>query len=399
MYNNNKVGVKSRQYARCLVKAIINATIVMKDYLIPNGTILIDGDTIREFGKGKEIALPDGCEIIDAEHLYVGPGLIDIHTHAVDNKWIFEEPEACAKHLLLHGVTGVLPALYNNLNKQDYLQAIDNICSAKERGAFENFVGFYMEGPYLSPKYGASAAFNQWAGEIKESDYKEVVDKAGKDVKVWVVAPEREGIEPFMAYAKQVNPSVRFSVGHSEANFEEIENVKKYGVCLLTHCMNATGRVSSWKGTRACGPDEACFLDDDMYAELICDSLGVHVNPDLQRLIIKIKGWDKLILISDSFVSDYAPQKGLEHVTDVSFDENGDLSGSKLTMNVACRNLIKHTGCSMVQAFWAASRNPARVLGLDGEIGTIEKGKKANLVFVDSDLNVEKVMLNGRFIK
>ena len=215
MYNNNKVGVKSRQYARCLVKAIINATIVMKDYLIPNGTILIDGDTIREFGKGKEIALPDGFEIIDAEHLYVGPGLIDIHTHAVDNKWIFEEPEACAKHLLLHGVTGVLPALYNNLNKRDYLQAIDNICSAKERGAFENFVGFYMEGPYLSPNFGCERDKNVWKDAIVREEYMELVKRVQDNAKVWCFAPEREGIEQFVRDVKAEIPNIVFAVAHS----------------------------------------------------------------------------------------------------------------------------------------------------------------------------------------
>ncbi len=379
---------------------IKNAKVVLEKAILSDGVIVVQDGKIINVGKKSDISIPVGAEVIDTNGAYVGPGFVDIHVHGGGGATFSENPEKATEHFLSHGETTILPTFYCTMNKDAFLQATEKVQAFMKQGGTATAVaGFYMEGPYLSPKYGASAAFNQWAGEIKESDYKEVVDKAGKDVKVWVVAPEREGIEPFMAYAKQVNPSVRFSVGHSEANFEEIESVKKYGVCLLTHCMNATGRVSSWKGTRACGPDEACFLDDDMYAELICDSLGVHVNPDLQRLIIKIKGWDKLILISDSFVSDYAPQKGLEHVTDVCFDENGDLSGSKLTMNVACRNLIKHTGCSMVQAFWAASRNPARVLGLEDEIGTIEKGKKANLVFVDCDFNVEKVMLNGKFIK
>ena len=72
------------------MKAIINATIVMRDHLIPNGVILIEGEKISSYGKAKDVAVPCGAEIIDAQGLYVGPGLIDIHTHAADNKWIFE---------------------------------------------------------------------------------------------------------------------------------------------------------------------------------------------------------------------------------------------------------------------------------------------------------------------
>ena len=84
--------------------------------------------------------------------------------------------------------------------------------------------------------------------------------------------------------------------------------------------MNATGRISQWLGTRGCGPDEACFLDGDMYAELICDSMGVHVSAELQQLVLRVKGIDKVVLISDSFVSAEEVPEDLRYVTDLSFD-------------------------------------------------------------------------------
>ena len=126
------------------MKAVINAKIVTVNHYIPDGTILIDGDEIAAFGKSKEIAIPEGTEIIDAKGYYVGPGLIDIHTHAADNKWIFEHPAETSEFMLGHGVTGVLPALYYNLNKEQYLKAIDDIVDANKKGSFKNFVGFYM---------------------------------------------------------------------------------------------------------------------------------------------------------------------------------------------------------------------------------------------------------------
>ena len=84
----------------------------MKDHLIPGATVLMENGLISAFGKEKDIKVPENAEVIDAEGLYVGPGLIDIHTHAADNLWIFEEPEKTSRYMLSHGVTGVLPALY-----------------------------------------------------------------------------------------------------------------------------------------------------------------------------------------------------------------------------------------------------------------------------------------------
>ncbi len=376
-----------------------NAKVVLENGILFDGVVLVEKDRIAAVGDAREVSVPENAEIVDAAGAYVGPGFVDIHVHGGGEAMFQDDPQKAAAHFLAHGETTQLATLYCTLTKEGFLTAIERIRAARqEGGAAKAIGGFYMEGPYMNPKYGASAAFNQWKDEIQEEDFREIVELAGKDAKVWVIAPEREGIERFMAYAKQVNPDVVFSVGHSEATPKQVEKVKKYGVRLTTHCMDATGRVPVWAGTRACGPDEACFLSDEIYAEMICDSLGVHVNPELQRLIIKVKGIDKLVLISDSFVSDLVAQEGLRHVTDLSFDENGDLSGSKLTMDVVCRNLMKHTNCGIAQPFLAASRNPARAVGMDDEIGSIEKGKKANLVLVDDTFHVKKVMLEGKWI-
>ena len=116
------------------------------------------------------------------------------------------------------------------------------------------------------------------------------------------------------------------------------------------------------------------------------------------RLILKIKGVDRILLISDSFVSTEPNPPSLSHITDLCFDSNGGLCGSKLTLNTACRNMMHHTGCSITDVFRMASRNPARVIGMDDEIGTLTVGKKANLVLVDGDFQVKAVMLEGRLL-
>ena len=379
---------------RCFVKAIVNATIVMKDYLIPNGVILLDGDIITNFGKAKDVAVPLGAEIIDAEGLYVGPGLIDIHTHAADNKWIFEEPEATSRHLLEHGVTGVLPALYNNLNREAYIEAAENIINAHKQGKFPNLAGLYMEGPYLSPNFGCERDKNVWKDAVVHDEYIDVV-KAVKDyAKVWCFAPEREGIDQFVKDVKKEIPNIVFAVAHSEATPEQVEKYMPWGLKIATHHTNATGTIPHYSECRGVCVDEAVNYNKEIYAELICDRMGIHVLPYMQRLVRKIKGDDRIILVADQFVCDGPIPPGFEEATDLHFDNAGEIAGSGLTLDIACQNVLVHMGCSVCDAFRFASYNPARAVNLAG-YGCIEKGNYANLIIVDDKFNVKKTILKG----
>lgn len=376
---------------------IHNAKVVQETGILWDGVILLDGDRIAAVGDRREVEIPADAEMIDAQGAYVGPGFVDIHVHGGNGHMFDSDPLEAAEHFLRNGETTILATLYYNLSKEGFLDSIKKVQAAMAAGGAGNAIaGIYMEGPYMNPKFGAMPERNKWKGAIAEEAYKEVVDTVGTDAYVWSVAPEREGIEEFVKYAGSVNPHAVFAVGHSEATPAQVRKMKRYGLCLQTHCMDATGNYSEWVGTRGAGPDEACLTDPDMYAELICDSGAVHVNKDLINLIVKTKGVDKVVLITDSFVSDLPAPEKLKHITDLIFDENCWLSGSKLTMNVACRNIMTHTNCGIAQAFLMASRNPARVIGLDDEIGTIEAGKRADLVFVDDMFNVKKVMLGGK---
>ena len=376
------------------MKAIINATIVMRDYLIPNGTILIDGDKIVKYGKSKNVAIPEGCEIIDAKDNYVGPGLIDIHTHASDNMWIFEEPEKTSAYMLKHGVTGVLPALYNNLHKEDYLNAVDNILKARDEGNFKNFAGFYMEGPYLSPNFGCERDKNVWKDAVVREEYIDIVHKVKDTAKVWCFAPEREGIFEFVQDVLEVIPNITFAVAHSEATPEQVEKYIPYGLRIATHHTNATGTIEHYSECRGVCVDEAVNSNKEIYAELISDRLGIHVVPYMQRLVRKIKGDDRIILISDQFVCDGPIPEGFEEATDIHFDNAGEIAGSGLTLDVACRNFMIHTGCSVVDAFRFASYNPAQAVKLR-KVGYIEEGNYADLIIVDDKFNVLKTIIKG----
>ena len=370
--------------------AIINATLVMKDHLIPEAVLFMEDGVIAGFGEMRNTPIPEGCQILDAEGLYVGPGLVDIHNHAGGGHWFYDEPIEAAQFNLAHGTTTILPTLYFNMNGKQLVEQAITVQEAMKRPEGANMAGFYMEAPYMNPKFGADR-------ENKE-EYQPVIDQVGTDVKVWALAPERENIEQFVIDCKKANPDVRFSVAHSEASPQQIEALMPYGLCIGTHHTNATGDLPKYPECRGVCVDETVNYNRDIYAELICDSRGIHVDPYMLRLVRKIKGEDRIVLISDACVFDGPIPPGYDGVNDINFDFEGEIAGSKLTLNVACRNMMKHTGASIVDVFRYASYNPSRAVGFNDR-GEIRKGLRADLVICDHQMNIKSVILKGEFQK
>ncbi len=382
-------------------KIIENAKVVLENGIIWDGAIVIEDGKIVDVGNSYDIKVPADAEHIDAGGAYVGPGFVDIHVHGGDGSRFFDEPEKVAKHFLKHGETTILPTSSYGMEYDDMMDGIRRVKDAMK--TTKSIKGIYMESPYMSNKYGASNGIDNWnVNDIKPEDYIPMVDELGSVVKVWVIAPEREGIKPFVEYAKKVNPDVVIAVGHSEATPDQIKSLGgKLRPTLSTHLFNATGRQTGHGGIRGYGPDEYCLANNEMYAELISDSLGVHVHSDLQRMAVEAKGVYRIVLITDCTSETGAVPERFSHLRyiDVSFNDLGRLSGSKVTMNVACRNIMSHTRCGITEAFIMGSLNPARVIGMDDKIGSIESGKVADLVFVDDKFNVQKVMQEGELCK
>ena len=378
--------------------AIKNATLVMRDHLIPEAVLFVEDGKIADFGEMRTTPIPEGCEIIDAEGLFVGPGLVDIHSHAGNQVRFQNDPYLAAEEHRRNGTTSVLATLGYRSTVAEFQEYFTRIRAAMATPEGANIAGIYMEGPYINPDFGSLRHLNPWRGDILPEDYIPIIE-GGKDmIRVWTVGPEREGIEAFVKAAKAANPDVIFTVGHSQASPQEIEKLMPYGLCIGTHHTNATGDLPKYPECRGVCVDEAVNYNREIYAELISDSMGIHVDPYMQRLVRKIKTDDRIILISDQTDHKNPNPPGFEHVTDLNFTpmENGgiDISGSKLTLNVACRNYMKHTGASIVDAFKVASYNPAKVVGLCDR-GEIRKGLRADLVITDHWMNIKTVILKG----
>ncbi len=376
--------------------AITNAQIVLPNGIIWDGTILITDGKITAFGSSHEFNLDSSYEVIDANGAYVGPGFVDIHVHGCVGFSTSFDVESAANHLLSHGTTSFLATPDYLMNFEEFMSAIRTV--KQNFGKVKSLKGLYLEGPFINTSKGAYAHANPWRNGIPKEQYTAFVDEAESLATVWTIAPERDDIMGFLQYARKVNPECKFAVGHSMATPMQIESLGKYRPTIQTHSMNATGRGAVPEGTRGYGPDEYCFKEPDVYCELISDSCGLHVHPQMQQLLLHNKGIHRVILITDCTADVMPPPKQFSHVTDLNFDVKGGLSGSIMRMDMACINIMSSTNCGIAQAFLMASTNPAKAIGMDDKIGSIAISKNADLVFVDDKFNVQKVMLEGEII-
>ncbi len=384
------------------MKAIINTNLVMEEGIIFDGVILFDGGKITGFGKKGEVSVPDGAEIIDAHGKYTAPGLIDIHNHGAGAENFNENPTACAEHFIKHGETMVLPTLYMNLTVEQMIDGTEKIREASRHGFGKIIGGMYMEGPYMAP-FGSNQKSIVWNKPISEEDYIPLVKKIGDFVRVWAIDPSRPKIDEFMKYVKSEKPDAIFALGHSAATAAECRRVHDLGVRVQTHHGDSGKAKGFAQGTIGAGCDEYTLYNPDMYAELICDQTGIHVAPDMLKMVVRTKGIERIILITDSMGGRGTYDKnneaaGIAYGPDLNYDSEGFLAGSRLTLDNACRNFMVHTGYGICHAIRCATANPARMLGINDVVGTIECGKKANLIIIDDMIHVEKVFLDGELM-
>lgn len=255
-----------------------------------------------------------------------------------------------------------------------------------------------MEGPYMNGQ-GSNQKYILWGGEIRREEYAPLLEEVCDLARVWAIDPAREGIEGFMADVRERDPQAIFAMGHSHATAADCRRVKKYGVKVQTHHGDSGKAPGKAQGTIGAGCDEFTLYDPDIYAELICDENGIHVTPDMLKMVVRTKGVERIILISDAMplLGDFTNNEaeGIAYGPDLNYDYEGHLAGSHLTLDNACRNLMKHTGYGLCHAIRFASLNPARMLGIEDRVGSLEVGKTANLILIDDAVHVKQVILEG----
>lgn len=336
---------------------------------------------------------------IDATGCYVVPGFIDIHFHGCVGADLCDATEeavrAIARHEASRGVTSICPATMTY--PEDLLASVAGTAAAFEPAADEaSLVGINLEGPFISPdKIGAqNPAYVQHA----DAAMLRRIQEAGHGlVKLVDIAPEEPGALEFVA---EVADEVRVSLAHTCTDYDTARAAFDRGARHMTHLYNAMPGLHHRKP----GPIAAAWECPEATVELICD--GVHVHPAMARLTFALFGADRICLISDSMracgLEDGTYDLGGQDVTvrgNVATLADGTIAGSVTDLAACVRHAVREMDVPLEDAVLAATLTPARAIGIDGERGSIEAGKVADLVVLDEDLNVKHVVLRGTQIK
>ena len=347
---------------------------------------LINGELCSvETDNGKIISVGANCNSgdIDAEGNRLIPGFIDVHTHGcIGLDTMDADFEPMCRYYAENGTTSFLPTTmtmgYDDLNR---------VCNAKTDFEGAQILGFHFEGPYISSKY--KGAQNEMY--IKNPSIEDFAQF--KNVKMMTVAPEKPNA---MEFIKAVTPECIISIGHSDCDYETALQAIDNGANCLTHTYNAMPPLHH----RNPGPIGA-GIERQIYAQIICD--GYHVSKPVVISTYKTFGPDRMVIISDSIRCAGLPDGeyesgGLKVILkdNIAMLTDGTVAGSSSTLLFCVKKAVEF-GIPFEDAVKMASETPAKMLGI--KKGKIEIGYDADLLIVDSDLELRSVIIGGKQFK
>jgi N-acetylglucosamine-6-phosphate deacetylase len=375
--------------------ALVNARVLTPDEEIPRATVVLEGGRIAAVGE--RLPPPAEAQVIDLAGLTLAPGFIDIHVHGGGGFSLMtedsEEIRSYARWVVSKGVTAFLATLVAAARPQleRWLAVAASVGQSVSGGASP--LGIYLEGPFLNPKRkGAIPADGLRPPDV--SEFLAHVRTARGRLKTIALAPELAGARELIVAARE--RGVVVAIGHSDATYEETLGAISLGVTQATHCFNAM-RPFHHRDPGCLG---AVLASPQVAAELIAD--GVHVHPGAMALLLRAKGPQRTILVTDGVVpAGLAPGRYSLFGQQIAVTgqaatlADGALAGSVATMDQMVRNLVRLGLASLQEALRMASLNAAAALGLEGSKGRIARGFDADLVALDEGLQVAMTFAGG----
>ncbi len=372
---------------------IKNIRIFNKDGNTPSA-VLVKNGKISEINPEKE---EKGIQSFDGSGYQLIPGLIDLHIHGANGldmmdgteESIMEVSRSCAAtgctSFLATSVTSSLPQL---------LKMIEAVKAVKGKEPGARIAGMHLEGPYLHPKRKGM----QNETHLRHPDIGEMnsILQAGGDlIKMVTIAPELPGGFQLIKFLKE--KGIIVSIAHSEANYDEALEAFSCGASHITHCFNAMRPIHH----RDPGLIVAAFEDHKVSVQAIVDD--VHLHPAIVRLMYKIKGPDKMVLVTDAMQAmgmgdgyyDFGGHKVVVK-NGIATLQDGTLASSTITLNKAIKKTVA-CGIPLQEAILMASKTPADILGLSNK-GMLMPGADADLVLLNEDYQVIWTMIDGKFV-
>lgn len=383
---------------------IVNAKIITPSQIIENGNMLIKDGKIALITGGPI----DGYNIpvIDAAGKYVSPGFIDIHVHGgggydfMDNT--LEAFIGIAKLHAQHGTTAINPTTLSS-EKDALIKTLEMYEEAnKINSDGAQFIGMHIEGPYFAMNQ-RGAQDPRYIRPPEPKEYEEIIARF-PIIKRWSAAPELNGALTFGAFLK--SRGILPAIAHTDAIYEEVEAALAVGYTHVTHMYSGMSGVSRRNAFRYAGVIESALLLDDLTIEVIAD--GIHVPPPLLKLVYKIKGPDKIALITDAMRAAGMPpgesvlgplDNGLKVIIEdgvAKLPDRTAFAGSVATADQLVRNMINLAGIPLIEAIQMITATPAAIMGVSDKKGSLIPGKDADIVIFDNNINIHHTVIGGK---
>lgn len=385
---------------------IFNGKVITPITIMENASVLVSEGKIIGVEEGNP-SFSDALEI-DAKGQYICPGFIDIHLHGGGGSDFMDgTPEAFLTIAEIHakyGTTAMFPTTLT-AEPEDLIATLDSFEFAKSKNTNgASLLGMHLEGPYFAMNQ-KGAQDPRFIRNPDKSEYENLIKKY-KTISRWSAAPELPGAIEFSKFLVENN--ILPAIAHTDAIYEEAEEAFRNGYTLATHFYSAMLGVTRRNAYRYAGVVEAAYLIDDMDVEIIAD--GAHLPAPLLRLIYKIKGPNRIALITDAMRAAAMPEgksllgglkNGVEVIVEdgvAKMPDRSSFAGSVATFDRLVRTMLTLAEVPLIDSITMASLTPARIMKVQDRKGSLEIGKDADIIIFDNDVNIQMTMVEGRII-
>lgn len=385
---------------------IFNGKVITPYRILPEASIVINGPLIEGVHE-KNVEVDDAIEI-DVKGKFITPGFIDIHVHGGGGHDFMDGDESAflkiAEVHAQYGTTSMLPTTLS-ASREELMNTLRAYEIANERNTNgAQFLGLHLEGPYFAMSQ-RGAQDPRYIRDPDPTEYREIL-AASSSIKRWSAAPELKGAVEFGKYMK--SKGVLPAIAHTDAIYEDVVVAFENGFTLATHLYSGMSGVTRRNAFRYAGVIESAYIIDEMDVEIIGD--GIHLPPPLLKLIYKIKGADRTALITDAMRAAGMPpgesilgslHNGLKVIVEdavAKLPDRSSFAGSVATADRLVRTMISMADIPLLDAVRMITSTPARILGVYDTKGSLNKGKDADIVIFDNNINVATTIVKGKIV-
>ncbi len=381
-----------------MLTQIINGHILTPGGWLKDGSILLCDDRIVEVTNSDLTVI--GAKVVDARGMYIVPGFVAMNIHgAAGHDFKEGTEEAFRKAVAAHqryGATTIFPTISSS--PFSTIRQCAEVCERLMTEPGSPILGLHLEGPYLNPKM-AGAMFSDVVKNPDPEEYRSLIEET-KCVRRWDASPELPGAMDFARYLKE--KGILVSITHTEAEFDLIREAYNTGFSHVAHFYNAMPGFHKRREYKYEGTVESAYLMDGMTVEVIAD--GRHLPSTILRLVYKLKGVECTCLVTDALA--YAANDGKQPDDSRIVIDNGvckladhsALVGSIATSDQLIRTMVEKAKLPLEDAIRMASETPARLMGVYDRVGSLQKGKDADVLIIDRKLNVRQVWCKGQVV-